>query len=474
MLLLDKNGPFLYEQLFEALLQSIIQGDLKTNDALKPIRILSEELHISINTVSRAYHQLLAEGYIRSVQGSGYYVENLLTLPRSSVLYRKGQKEVVRESIVPLKYDFNYESIESSLFPWTKWRKYMQDVMLEESCSTKIAYECNKGNVELRKSLCDYINNSRGVKCSWEQIVISAGTQYAMDIITEILHELHEKVHTIGVEDPSFIGMQRIFTNKGYSIKELSMTDLGIDIDDLENSMCPLLYLTPSHQFPTGVTTSMPKRLQILEWAQKNRAYIIENDYDNEFLYGEKPLPSIQSLSTGQNVIYLSTLSKVLSPSLRCAYFVLPYKLMEIYEDKYKYYYSALPTYNQKALAYFIRDGHLERHVRKMSLLNRRKYGIFNKVIKEHLAGVVKIFPVPAGSHTLIQIPGCTSQEGLITKMRLRGFGIYGTKDYWRNQQKAPENIFLFGFESMPEEDLEGACIEFTCALKEIIETLEM
>lgn len=215
-------------------------------------------------------------------------MENLLTLPRSSVLYRKGQKEVVRESIVPLKYDFNYESIESSFFPWTKWRKYMQEAMLEESCSAKIAYECNKGNVELRKSLCDYINNSRGVKCSWEQIVISAGTQYAMDIITDILHE---KVYTIGVEDPSFIGMQRIVTNKGYSIKALSMTDLGIDIDVLENSMCHLLYLTPSHQFPTGVTTSLTKRLQILEWAQKNRAYIIENDYDNEFYMEKNPFP---------------------------------------------------------------------------------------------------------------------------------------------------------------------------------------
>ena len=467
MLLLDQNRLSLYEQLFEALRQSIIQGDLKTNVALKPIRVLAEELHISNNTVSRAYQELLAEGYIRSVQGSGYYVENLAAFPRSSVLSRKGQKEEVRELFVPLKYDFNYEAIESNFFPWTKWRKYMQDAMVEESCSTRIPYECNKGNVALRKSLCDYINNSRGVECSWEQIVISAGTQYAMDIITNILPE---GVYTIGVEDPCFIGMQKIFTNKEYTIKSLSMIDQGIDIDALENSMCDLLYLTPSHQFPTGVTTSLTKRLQILEWAQKNKAHIIENDYDNEFLYGEKPLPSIQSLSTGQNVIYLSTLSKVLSPSLRCAYFVLPYKLLEIYEEKYKYFYSALPTYNQKALAYFIRDGHLEKHVRKILFLNRRKYEIFNNVIKEHLGGAIKIFPVPAGSHTLIQIPGCTSQEGLIRKMRLRGFGIYGTKEYWRNQQKAPENIFLFGFNSLTEEELEGACFEFACVLKEIIE----
>lgn len=470
MLLLDKKGVSLYEQLFGALRQSIIQGDLKTNEALKPIRVLSEELHISNNTVSRTYQQLQAEGYIRSVQGSGYYVEDLAAFPHSGLPSRKALNNVVSEPSFPLKYDFNYENIESNFFPWTKWRNYMQVAMIEESSCAKIAYECNKGNLELRKSLCDYVNNSRGVKCTLDQIVISAGTQYAMDIITDILHG---EVNTVGVEDPSFIGMQKIFIKKGYKITDLSMTELGIDTDALENSKCNLLYLTPSHQFPTGVTTSLEKRLQILEWAQKNQSYIIENDYDNEFLYGEKPIPSIQSLSTSQNVIYLSTLSKVLSPSLRCAYFVLPDKLMEIYEDKYKYYYSALPTYNQKALASFIRDGELERHARKISLLHRRKYEIFIRVIQEHLEGIVNIYHTPAGSHILMQIPGCTSQEDLIKKMRLRGFGIYGTKDYWRNQPKASEDLFLFGFNSLPEEELEEACIEFACVLKDIINIFE-
>ena len=467
MIFLGKdNGKSLYEQLFEALRQSIVTGELKKNSALKPIRVLAEELHVSNNTVSRAYQQLLAEGYIRSVQGSGYYVEDIEALPGLKTRTDSGLAGQEVPADTPLKYDFSYENIEAAYFPWTKWRRYIQNTMLEESYAVEMAYECNKGNVELRKSLCDYINTSRGVNCSCDQIIVCAGTQYAMDIITSILPK---KKYTVGVEEPGFIGMRQIFINKGYALKGLPMTYLGIELDGLENSGCNLLYLTPSHQFPTGITTSLTNRLQILDWAEKNEAYVIENDYDNEFSYGKKPLPSMQSLDKGHNVIYLSTLSKVLSPSLRCAYFVLPYELLEIYEEKYRYYYSALPTYHQKALARFITDGHLERHVRKMSLLNRRKYEIFNRVMEENLTEEVRIFPAPAGSHILIQIRGCSSQDAFIRQMRQKGLGIYETKCYWIDKEKAPENMFLFGYNSMEEQELERACVEFAHAVKELV-----
>lgn len=467
MIILGKNkGQSLYEQLFEALQQRILQGELKKDSALKPIRVLAEELNVSNNTVNRAYQQLQAEGYIRSVQGSGYYVENIEGLLGLKV-QPKAEIEEGPAQETALKYDFNYENIESAFFPWTKWRRYMQNAMLEESCNAQIAYECNKGNLELRKSLSDYINTGRGVNSTLDQIIVCAGTQYAMDIITSILPQ---KKYIVGVEEPGYIGMRKIFLNKGYVIKPLSMTASGIDLDALNESGCNLLYLTPSHQFPTGTTTSLTKRLQILDWAKKNKAYIIENDYDNEFSYGKKPLPSMQSLDQDQNVIYLSTLTKVLSPSLRCAYFVLPTDLLEIYEDKYQYYYSALPTYNQRALACFIREGHLERHVRKMSLLNRRKYEIFNRVMEEYLPEEVKIYPAPAGSHILIQIHGCTSQKAFIKQMRQKGIGIYETKCYWVDKEKAPENIFLFGYNSLLEEDIEAACIAFSLALKQLID----
>jgi GntR family transcriptional regulator/MocR family aminotransferase len=467
MIFLDiNNGEPLYEQLFSALRQGIIQKELKKDSALKPIRVLAKELNISNNTVNRAYQQLLAEGYIRSVQGSGYYVEDIQTL--LGVKGPANDNAVVNGGKIDdwLKYDFSYENIEADYFPWTKWRKYIQDAVLEESYNTKLNYEVNKGNVILRESLCDYINNSRGVNCGLHQIIVCAGTQYAMDIITNILPK---KKYVIGVEEPGYGGMRKIFANKGYTIKPLSISDSGIDLAALEKSDCNLLYLTPSHQFPTGVKTSLEKRMQILAWAQKKQAYIIENDYDNEFLYGEKPLPSMQSLDKEDNVIYLSTLSKVLSPALRCAYFVLPDALLKAYEDQYQYYYAALPTYHQKALAYFIRDGHLERHVRKMALLNRKKYEIFNRVMEKELSEEVEIFPVPAGSHVLMQIKGCDNQESFIKQMQRKGLKIYGTKSYWADRTNAPEDLFLFGYNALSEQELEAACIALTHAVRETI-----
>lgn len=460
------NGRTLYEQLFEALRQGIIQGEFKKDSRLKPIRVLAKELHISNNTVNRAYQQLLAEGYIRSVQGSGYYVEDVQELLGMNGLPAANAVEDIGKTDDPLKYDFCYENIEGDYFPWTKWRKYVQDAMLEESYSTSITYEQNKGNLALRRSLCDYINDSRGVNCSPSQMIISAGTQYAMDIITNILPQ---KRYIVGVEEPGYGGMRQIFTNKGYTIESLPITDSGIDLKALENSDCNLLYLTPSHQFPTGITTSLEERLKILAWAEKKRAYIIENDYDNEFLYGKKALPSMQSLDSGDNVIYLSTLSKVLSPALRCAYFVLPDTLLRNYENQYQYYYAALPTYHQKALASFIRDGHLERHVRKMALLNRKKYEIFNRIMAKEILEKVKIFPIPAGSHILMQIKGCMDQEDFIQQMRKKGLGVYGTKSYWLDQASAPEDLFLFGYNSLTEQELEAACTVLAHAVREMI-----
>lgn len=466
MIFLDKNvGIPMYEQLFEKLRQSILSEELEKDTKLKPIRILAEELNVSNNTVSRAYQQLLSEGYIRAIQGSGYYVEALDLFAVSN--NKVDMSEVVKEeeTLPPLKYDFRYESIEATAFPWSKWKRYMHNAIMEESYSTALDYDENKGKIELRTSLCQYINDSRGVKCTPDQIIICAGTQYAMDIITNILPK---KKYRVGVEEPGYNGMRKIFTTKGYEIAPISITKTGVNIQQLEKSKCNLLYLTPSHQFPTGITTSLTERLQILDWAKRNQAYIIENDYDNEFSYGKKSLPSMQSLDKDNRVIYISTLSKVLSPSLRCAYFVLPEGLLNVYEDCYKYYYSALPSYNQKALADFIQDGHLERHVRKMSLLNRRKNEIFNLTMEEWLPEQGLVFPSSAGSHVLMKIPFCTDQEFLISEMRKRRIGIYGTKEYWYQKEKAPENIFLLGYNAISVDEMETACVDFSCALRDI------
>ena len=473
MILLDrKSRRPLFEQIFRALKKDIIEGWLKKNEALKPIRILAEELQVSNNTINMAYRQLLAEGFIRSVRGSGYYVEDIEAVFGHLVKAKKENPASVNsEKEKGLLYDFKYESVEGGAFPWVKWRQYMQNAILEESYVKLIEYECNKGNEYLRASICQYINKSRGVNCTPDQIIICAGTQYAMDILTNVLPD---KKYQVGVEEPGYNAMRQIFLNKGYQIKPIAITNNGIDLEELEQSQCNLLYLTPSHQFPTGVTTSLSARKKILEWAKKREGYVIENDYDNEFLYGQRSLPSIQALSGGENVIYLSTLSKVLSPALRCAYLVLPPRLMRVYEDKYKYYYSALPTCHQKALAQFIFDGQLEKHVRKVSSQNRKKYEIISGIIEELLPNTVRIVEPSAGTHLLIELAGCINQNDMISRMKGQGIGIYGTKRYWFNKKHAPEKFFLLGYNSMEEEELETAVRAFAAALEKVVTPKEL
>jgi len=465
MIYLDKKiKKPLYEQLYEILRNEIIQGKMKKDTVLYPIRVLASELQVSNNTVIRAYQQLQAEGYIRSTAGSGYYVENIEYLLKTDIPVRKEgdleEKEKSKE--LELLYDFKYVSISADSFPWTKWKQYLQDAIWQESYQSTVTYESNKGNEELRKSLCEYLNSSRGINCRPEQIVICAGTQYALDIITNLLN-LPE--YRLGFEEPGYDGMRKLFLNKGYEIIPLPLMRCGINLKNLSEVSCNLLYLTPSHQFPTGITTSLSERLWLLGWAHTHHTYIIENDYDNEFSYNKKRLPSLRSLDKYDHVIYLSTLSKVLSPSLRCAYFILPDSLLSVYEDKYKYYYSALPTYHQTALANFINDGMLEKHARKMSSLNKAKYGIFSRTLKRLLPERVSIVGCPAGSHVLVQICGCTDQKAFIRRMAEHGIGIYGTKEYWYEKEDAPEDVFLFGYSSMSEEDIKTGCSAFADAV---------
>lgn len=466
MIYLDKsiNKP-LYEQLYEEIKQEIIMGELSKNKTLSSVRVMVKELQVSRNTVERAYQQLLAEGYIRSVPGSGYYVEDIANdyLNSYSIQHRKERKVSQPKKKEVLKYDFEYASIDSNLFPWDKWRKYIQNAILEEASHKEIAYEKNKGSLALRTSLCKYLRTYRGVNCSPEQIIICAGTQFGMEILTHILPNTKYK---LAFEEPGFDGMPDLFLNRGYNITPIPVLGDGVDLVALNNTNCNLLYITPSHQFPTGTVTPISKRNKLLRWAYSNEAYIIENDYESEFRYGTKPVPSLQSLDQYDKVIYVGTLSKVLSPSVRCAYIVLPEKLLDAYDEQYGHFYAALPTYNQIALARFIEDGLLEKHVRKVVLLNERKYKVLTKTIKELLEEKIKICQQPAGVHTLVNIYSNKSQEEMIEEMKQASVGIYGTKQYWYHKANAPENLFLLGFNALSEAQIISGCQRMQEVLK--------
>lgn len=470
MVFLDKkiNKP-LYEQLYDELKEEIVTNKLPKNTALNSVRVMAKELQISRNTVDRAYQQLLAEGYIRSVPGSGYYVEDIANdyfEGHAKLETVTAVKKPIKVAESKIKYDFRYSSIDASVFPWNKWRKYVQNALLEEGNLQTIPYESNKGNLALRKSLCNLLNRHRGVICKPEQIILCAGTQYAMQIVTNILPPNEFR---LAFEEPGYHAMRNIFLKKGYSLTTIPVLADGIDDELLEKTNCNLVYMTPSHQFPTGAVTSVAKRNRILNWAHQNDAYIIENDYDSEFRYGVVPIPSFQSLDQHETVIYVGTLSKVMLPSIRCAYLILPERLLERYDDLYSYFNAALPSYHEKALQEFIDDGVLEKHIRKISLLNEQKYRVLIEALKIYLHDNVELFVQPAGVHTLAKIPKCKDQEALIAWLKEYSVGIHGTKKYYHNKKDAREDVFLIGYNSMSEEEIWHGCKVFGGALEEYL-----
>ncbi|WKY44049.1 PLP-dependent aminotransferase family protein [Eubacteriaceae bacterium ES2] len=469
MIYLDKqNSRPLYEQLYSEIKKDIVNGTLQKNTALSSLRALEKELQVSRNTVDRAYQQLLAEGYIRSVQGSGYFIEDIKNdyFYCSDVMTKETVKEESSSEAAKIRYDFEYASIDSDLFPWSKWKEYIHDAILDESCNSELTYETNKGNEFLRKGLCDFLSKHRGVICKPEQIVICPGTQNCMDILTNLLPNGSNR---IAFEDPGYDAMRYLLESRGYSITSVSVLEDGVDVDFLQKTNCNVLYITPSHQFPTGIVTPISKRNRILQWACENDAYIIENDYDSEFKYGSLPIPSLQSLDQCEKVIYIGTLSKVLSPSIRCAYIVLPEALVPKYDYMYKFYNAALPSYHQIALAHFINDGLLEKHIRRVSVINEKKYNTLVKSIKAVLSDEVEVFDQPAGVHTLVRIKNCTNQKEFLQKLRQASVAIYGIKMHWHDQSEAKEDTFLMGFNSMTEEDLRNGCKKMAQVLKEII-----
>ena len=364
------------------------------------------------------------------------------------------------------RYDFSHDATNSSLFPWKLWRQYVNNALIEEENKTSIQYESNKGNLELRKALCLYLNRSRGVICDPEQLILVPGTQYAMEIILRLIPTEFKNVAS---EEPSHNAMRSIFIQNGFKLTPVPVLENGIDVDRLYSSDCNLLYVMPSHQFPTGKTIPVSNRLRLLEWAVRHNTYIIENDYDSEFNYHTQPIPSLQSLDRYGHVIYFDTLSKVLTPSLRTAFFVLPYPLLEKYETMYKYFNSSLPSFNQTALAEFIESGDFEKHLRRIIRTNEKKSSILTKSINLYLSKYAQIIDNPAGSHIIVKIKDCTNQDELIEKLKKYDIKIYGVKQYYHNIDSVPEDVFLLGFNSLTEEDIPVACKKLCTALDHIL-----
>ena len=281
----DSKVP-LYLQIYEQLKEEIISGQLLEGSKLCSTRILATTLNVSRNTVESAYLQLSSEGYVTSKAGSGFIVEKLDNVLISklkrdnSVNIEKYNKTTLStiNSDNNYKYNFKYGKLNASDFPLRLWRRISNKCLASIDAEVMTSYTSSKGEKELRIEIMDYLNKSRGVSCTSEQVIITSGFEQCLSLLCQMFRNNFSKV---AIEDPGYIGARKIFDNNGYDVIPISLDKDGINITELENSSTKIVYVTPSHQFPTGSVMPIQKRLQLLDWARRENGIIIEDDYDS-------------------------------------------------------------------------------------------------------------------------------------------------------------------------------------------------
>ncbi|QDX95055.1 PLP-dependent aminotransferase family protein [Brevibacillus laterosporus] len=454
----------MYQQLYEAIKTDIENNRLVPGSKLLSVRQMAQEWQVSRNTVEAAYHQLLDEGYVKSKEKSGYYVEDLLTdgwtrdLEAGSVEQTNGVVHSEEDSMpLPIRYDFVYGKVDGTAFPVKQWRACMQEAMQSELERTE-AYGEYQGEYQLREALATYVYQARGIKCVADQIFIGSGTQQLASLLCQTV--FRDK-SVVAMENPGYDRVRHVFHQHEFSVQPIQLDEDGIRLDQLLTSKADIAYVTPSHQYPYGMVMSIVRRLQIIAWAKETGAYLIEDDYDGEFRYGTKPIPALKALDDNGRIIYFGTASKVLLPSLRISYMILPQTLVTQYKELWQKYLQTAPRVIQYALALFIQKGEWARHIRRMRNLYAKKHRLLLQSLEKTMGERIEIIGSEAGLHILLRIHTTYTENELITRASQRGCQVYSIDQYYQRKEGQQENldkseypVLLLGFGAIPVEEI--------------------
>ena len=460
----SQPGP-LFRQVYSALREAILTGSFRVGDKLPSTRDLAEQLGISRTVVLLAYDQLLAEGFAEGRAGSGTYVASgvgaPVARPRRSEqtvklrLARFGSAAAAALSTVTipqprqrsLPYDFAYGRSDVELFPFEMWRR----ILLR--CARKMPasgfdYGPASGNVALREAISIHLRRSRGVACDPSQIVIVNGSQQGLDLIARVLIEHGDRVV---VEDPGYQG-----TTEVLRAADAHLLAVPVDRDGLDPTKLPsgarIAFVTPSHQFPTGVILPLARRLSLLEWAKRENAVLVEDDYDGEFRYEGQPVESLQGLDREGRVIYIGTFSRTVFPALRIGYLIAPTQLVPAFTGAKWLADRQTATLEQQALAEFISSGLYERYLRRVRRRNATRRAALLDAIHSHLGDRLEVTGDGAGAHVALWPRRRISEDAVIVDAASRGVRIYGMSRYFQRRPSRPG--FILGYSRTTEREI--------------------
>ncbi len=482
---LDGQGA-LYDQIYRALRSAILSGRVAAGTRLPTTRALAAELGISRNTVVAAFEPLAAEGYVVSHVGAGTFVApQVMTrgddvAPRSAERARGARSTTKAKTSPPPRlsrhgralaeraprrlYDdaSTHEAVPFDFRPcvpdlerlsYESWRRSIARAAWSVPAA-RFDYTDPAGSPGLRREIASYLGRARGVACRAEEIVIVGGLAQALDLATRLLVDAGDSVL---VEDPHYLGARRVFEAAGARLVGAPIDAEGIDLSGLSRARldrCRLAYVTPSHQFPTGVVLSLARRQELLAWAGRANAFVLEDDYDSEFRYAGRAIAALKSLDEGDRVLYVGTFSKTLLPALRIAYVVLPASLFEVFRSAKWLADWASPGFEQAVLERFLASGDFERHLRRArTRYAESREALLESIERELTPWSPRLHDSRAGLHVLLRFPDLpgTRPFDWVAAGRGRGLGLYPVAPC-HFERPPPELGFVMGFARLPPE----------------------
>lgn len=436
-IIIDKKEKApLYRQIYLSVRRSIENGSLKKGTKMPSIRRLSEDLSVSKTTVTGAYEQLCVEGYIKNVPQSGYYVEaEFNRKPKSFESENSDKSEQNRF----YEYDFSGKSIDEKIINLTEWKKCVKDVLNQNYLLT--SYGDEQGERTLRRALQKYGLGTRSVNTVTENIIVGAGTQPLLYLLCTILGRNKK----IAMADSSYIQSELVFKSFGYDIEYFENDKFGVTVDSLDKIKPDLILINPNFTNESGTNMPVNRRLEIIEWAKNNNALIIEDDYNGELRYITHPMPCVQNYDS-ENTVYLGSFSKVLLPSVRISYMVLPDKCMTAYNKIKRITNQTASKAEQLALAKYIESGKIDAHLRKARRIYLEKSKVILDSIKKQFGNSAKIVFNETSLYISIFVSGDVNRKTVDEKLKKLSVGIM--------PYKTENNEFGLSFSGIPQEKI--------------------
>jgi GntR family transcriptional regulator/MocR family aminotransferase len=449
----------LHRQIYEEWRRGILTGRFGPGERVPSTRELAAALAVSRTTVTAAYDQLTAEGYFESERGSGTFVSRDLpdealrpgkTREGSAIAARPVRLSQYGKRLAPVVHagprapgviDLSHSAGDVDHFPFRLWRRLILRHLRHLTPAVFGYAEHEAGHERLRREIALYVMRSRAVRCRAEQVIVVNGSQQALDLCARVLVDPGDEV---ALEHPGYQGARQLFAAHGARLRPVHVTHEGIAVAELP-AEARLVYVTPSHQFPIGVSMSLRRRVDLLDWASPRNVAIIEDDYDSEYRYSGAPLPALQGLSGAVPVIYVGTFSNVMFPGLRIGYIVVPPGLVEPFARAKWHADRHTTLLEQAALADFLHDGHLERHVRRMRRLYKRRREVLMEALERHFGDEVEVPGDAAGMHVVVRF----KSAAVAARARRNGVHLARTSPYYVSD--APANEFIIRFSAVGE-----------------------